>query len=281
MNIIKLCKEGEKLLRNISDNPKYEVEIILCELLNIERYKLYTENIPLSDDIKKKFFEIIEKRRERIPLQYILKKAYFFGNRFIVEKGIFIPRPETEFVVEETLKIYNRFFYPKKIKILDIGTGCGNIAISIAKIIKKCFVVGVDISKKSLKIAKLNASLNKTEHKTLFLYSNLFSNVKGKFHIIVSNPPYICKSDYDYLQEEVKKEPKRGLLGGNNGLKKIKKILTSAPNFLKKDGFMIIEIGYNQIETIKSFRLNSLKIFSIINDLSNIPRVVVFKKEKK
>ncbi|MFN4226564.1 MAG: peptide chain release factor N(5)-glutamine methyltransferase [Candidatus Ratteibacteria bacterium] len=260
------------------DSPYLEAEIIISEVFEIERYKIYTEDIKVSESEYKKIKELVEKRKKRIPLPYIIKKVHFYDCEFKIKKGIFIPRPETELLVEKTINIYNQYFYPKKVKILDIGIGCGNISIALAKNIENCKVIGVDISKKSLKVACENAVLNKVEKKVKFLFSDLFENVNDKFELIVSNPPYIREDEYEKLTEEIKKEPKKSLIGGKDGLKIIKKILKEANYYLKKNGFLIIEIGYAQTKEIKKIIPQELILFEVKKDFSSFDRIMVFKK---
>ena len=257
---------------------QFESEILLSFILGIERYKIYTEKIKVEKGLVNKFLKLIAKRIKGIPIQYIIKRVNFFDSEFKIEKGVFIPRPETELLVEKTIQIYKENFYPKKVKILDIGTGCGNIAICLAKNIENCDVVGTDMSKKAIKLAKENAILNNVASKVEFKYSNLFSNIDEIFEIIVSNPPYISEVEYKNLSKEVKNEPKKALIAGRDGLKIIKKILDNAVYFLRKNGFLIMEIGKGQKEMIEKMTLNGIEIFGFLNDYSGIKRVAIFKK---
>ncbi len=260
------------------DSPCLEAEIIISEVLEIERYKIYVENIEISESKYKKIKELVEKRKKRIPLQYLIKKVHFYDCEFKIEKGVFIPRPETELLVEKTIDIYRQYFYPKKVKILDIGTGIGNISIALAKNIENCEVIGVDISKKSLRIAYENLILNKLEKKVKFLLSDIYENIDDKFELIVSNPPYIKEDQYEKLPKEVKKEPKKALIAGKDGLKIIKKILKDVSYYLKKNGFLIIEIGNNQVKEIKKIIPKGLYLLEVKKDLSSFDRIMVFKK---
>lgn len=280
MDGLTAIKYAEKELKEKSiESPRLEAEIILSSLLGIERFKIYTEKIFINEKLFKKFLKLIEKRKKRIPLSYITKKIYFYNCEFKIENGVFIPRPETELLVEKTIQLYKNYFYPKKVKILDIGTGCGNISICLAKNIENCKVTGVDISKKSLYISYKNAILNKVEKKIKFIISNVFDKINEKFEIIVSNPPYVSKNEYENLEEEIKKEPKRALIGGIDGLKIIRKIISGSPVYLKKNGFLIIEIGFNQAPEIKKITPSNLEIFSIEKDFFSFDRIMVFKKK--
>jgi release factor glutamine methyltransferase len=279
VEILTLLKIGAEILKeNKIESSQLEVEILLSFLLGIERYKIYTEKIEVDKNFVNRFLKLIEKRKKGIPIQYITKKVNFFDSEFKIEKGVFIPRPETEILVEKTIQIYKENFYPKKVKIFDIGTGCGNIAICLAKNIENCYVVGTDISKKAVKLAEENAILNNVENKVEFRYSNIFSDIDGIFEIIVSNPPYVSETEYEKLSKEVKNEPKKALIAGKDGLKIIKKILDDVSNFLKKNGFLIMEIGKGQKGKIERMNLKGIEISGFLDDNSGIKRVAIFKK---
>jgi protein-(glutamine-N5) methyltransferase, release factor-specific len=279
VEILTLLKIGAEILKeNKIESSQLEVEILLSFLLGIEGYKIYTEKIEVDKNFVNRFLKLIEKRKKGIPIQYITKKVNFFDSEFKIEKGVFIPRPETEILVEKTIQIYKENFYPKKVKILDIGTGCGNIAICLAKNIENCYVVGTDISKKAVKLAEENAILNNVENKVEFRYSNIFSDIDGIFEIIVSNPPYVSETEYEKLSKEVKNEPKKALIAGKDGLKIIKKILDDVSNFLKKNGFLIMEIGKGQKGKIERMNLKGIEISGFLDDYSGIKRVAIFKK---
>mgnify|MGYP000661945667 CR=1 FL=1 len=279
MEVIGLLKIGTEILKkNKIESPQLEVEILLSFLLGIDRYRIYTDKLKVDRSFVSKFFKLIEKRRKGFPIQYITKKVNFFDSEFKIEKGVFIPRPETELLVEKIIQIYMENFYPEKVKILDIGTGCGNIAICLAKNIKNCYIKGTDISKKALRLAEENAILNGVKGKVEFKYSNIFSNIDEIFDIIVSNPPYVSETEYKNLSKEVKNEPKKALIAGKDGLKIIKKILNKAFYFLRKNGFLILEIGKGQKEMIENMNLNGIEILDFLSDYSGIERIAIFKK---
>lgn len=220
----------------------------------------------------KKFKEIVKKLKNGIPLAYILKEETFYGLKFKLKEGVFIPRPETEFLVDYVLKLKLK----KNSKILDIGTGSGAIAVSLKKFNKKLKVFASDISPVALFQAKKNAKLNKT--KIFFFLGDLLKPIKGKFDIIVSNPPYISKDFMKELPENVKKEPGIALNGGKDGLRIINKILKEAKDRFKKDGLLIMEIGEGQIEKIKEkAKKIGYNFIETIKDFSNIERIVIFK----
>lgn len=227
---------------------------------------------PLKEKEEKKFIEIVKKIKRGMPLAYILKKEYFFGLELNVKKNVFIPRPETEFLVQHILDLKLK----KNSKIIDIGTGSGAIAISLKKERKDLKVFASDISLTSLFQAKENAK--KYNLKIKFFCANLLNGVKRKFDLIASNPPYIPREDMKNLPENVKKEPKIALNGGTQGLEVIKKILNSSKKHLKKDGYLVMEIGDGQFNKIKEIsKKMGYNFQDVIYDFSNIERVVSLK----
>ncbi|MCX5665783.1 MAG: peptide chain release factor N(5)-glutamine methyltransferase [Candidatus Omnitrophica bacterium] len=210
------------------------------------------------------------------PLQYIIGKEKFFGLDFIVNEHVLIPRPETEVLVEAALELINA----KQDKIcsaLDLCTGSGNIAISLTKNAADCKIVASDISGDALETAKENARLNGVFEKIIFTKSDLFSGIEGRFDLIVSNPPYIARHEFDTLQKEVLKEPMLALDGGIDGLDFYRRIFKDAPGHLTRGGYCIVEIGFGQLSGIKEI-IESTKEFKLIEtriDQYGIDRVVV------
>lgn len=264
--------------RNI-ESAQLQAELILSFVLKCERTRLHLE--PQRVLTKKEFghFEVLLKQRlGGKPLQYVLGKTHFFGYKFKINKDVLIPRPETEVLVNEVIELLKE---KGSLKIVDLGTGCGNIAISLALNLKDAKIYATDISPDALKIAKLNAKLNKVEDKITFLCGDLFSPIKTKFDTLVSNPPYISEEEFSKLSNEIKNfEPKDALLAEEGGLKYIMKIIEQAPHFLNKDGFLALEIGFGQDRKVEELIFNnkSLELIGIKKDLSGIPRVVLAKK---
>jgi len=277
-----LIKSGSEILKNngIKEAVK-KAEIILSEITKKKIPDLYLDEEEISSRTIKKYIEYLNKIIEGIPLQYIIKKSYFYKYQFYVEKGVFIPRPETEIIIEKTIEIYKNFFSPSFVNILDIGTGSGNIAITLAKEIKNSKIIATDVSEKSIKIAKKNADRYKVENKIKFIKTDLFPKKNIKFDIIVSNPPYIPEREIENLENDVKKEPYIALNGGKSGMEFIERILNNAGKYLSNNGFLILEIGYNQSKFLKNKKFNDLKIIEFTNDLNGIERVVIFKKPNK
>lgn len=265
---------GAKELKGVCDNPRLEAELLLAHCFKINRTALFLRREEeISKEQLERFLEFINMRKSHIPYQYIVKKQYFMGLEFFVDENVLIPRPETEILVEETLKRLKRGDV-----VLDIGTGSGAIAVSIAKYFPDCTVYAVDISKKAIEIAKHNAKKQGVLDRIFFIESDLFCNLPPnlKFDFIVSNPPYIKKREIELLQEEVKKEPIVALDGGEDGLFFYKKIIREAPFYIKSGGKIGFEIGYSQKEEVTTLLEESgFKDVEIIKDLAGIDRVII------
>ncbi|MCX8082048.1 MAG: peptide chain release factor N(5)-glutamine methyltransferase [bacterium] len=267
------------LQKNNIEEPRKNAEIILSYILNKPICYIYTDNFILPTEIIKSYNNLLIKRAKGIPLQYLTKRVNFYGYDFFIQKGVFIPRSETEILVEKTIEIYERFYKGENVKILDIGTGCGNIAIVIAKEIKNCRIIATDISAKALKTALNNAKKYKVKTKIQFLKTDIFPLQKVKFHIIVSNPPYIPSSEIETLPREVQNEPSKALSGGSDGLDVIKRILKYANAFLNNRGFLLMEIGDRQRQHIERIKTD-MELIKFVKDFTGIDRIAIFSKKQ-
>lgn len=227
---------------------------------------------------------VLKRRMAGEPIQYILNKTEFMGLKFKVTPDVLIPRPETEILVEEVIK-YSRSVLDRaqSVRILDLGTGSGCIAVSLAKFLPGLEITAVDISSSALKVAKSNARLNNVTDKINFIKSDLFSHqaiLRQQYDIIVSNPPYISFCQMHRLQSEVKNEPWLALYGGIDGLDFYRRIISGSPQFLKNGGLLIMEIGFNQKEGIKNIFVKhpGFNIIGFIKDYNDIERIVVAKQ---
>ncbi len=281
MDIKSILKEGTRILKESGvENPVIDAQILLSDLLGIPRWKLIIlEKEEINDEIKKKFIFRIKQRASGIPVAYITGKKEFFGLEFIVEKGVLIPRPETEILVE---RVIERLDKRKKYLGLDIGVGSGAIAIALLKNLPKLNVIGIDISEKALEIAEKNAKIHGVDRRFSLIKSNLFERLEGyKFDFIVSNPPYIPEGEYENLQIEVKYEPKEALIAGKEGTEFYERIVEKAIEFLKERSFIAFEVGYSQAEYVE----NLLKSYGfttfIYRDLQGIKRVIIGEKYGK
>ncbi len=258
-----------------------EIELLFTEILNCSRAELYLDNIELDNQKKNVLDNALLKRSRGEPLQYILGKTEFFGLSIRVNPGVFIPRPETEILVETVIKQMSDLRSQiSDINILDIGTGSGCIAISLAKFLSNVSITATDISLKALEMARDNARENNVADKIKFIHSDLFTRyeVRGtKYEIIVSNPPYIATEDINALPIEVQHEPEIALDGGRDGLLFYGKIIKDAPRYLKAEGYLIMEIGFGKSSDIRKMFKNSkrLEIIDMVKDYNNIDRVIV------
>ena len=276
MTINNILDYGVHQFEEISDVPRKEIELLVMHVCGLKKIDLILKSDEkiLEDEILK-IEELIKKRKEGIPLQYLVGNQEFMGMNFIVTENVLIPRQDTEILVEE---IISRFKEESNLKILDIGTGSGAISISLAKLLKRPTIVSLDISKEALMVAKLNAKKNEVEEKITFIESDLFENLTTveSFDIIVSNPPYIPSKDILELQREVKDyEPMLALDGGEDGLEYYREITKKSVDYLKKDGLLAYEIGYDQgIDVLKILK-NDFHHIEIIKDLQKHDRVVL------
>ena len=226
------------------------------------------------DSIYNDFLEIIEKRKQNYPLQYIFGKWEFYGLELFVDESALIPRFETEILVDEILKLDC-----KKDKILDIGCGSGAISLALADNLKKSYVYGIDINKEAIKLS--NKNKEKLNLKNVdFFESDIFSNIKEKnFDIIVSNPPYIDEIDMKTLEKELSFEPQNALYGGKDGLFFYKKIISGSLDYLSENGVLAFEIGYNQMKIISNLLIeNGFEILLQKKDFAGFDRIIIGKR---
>ena len=227
------------------EQPILKARILMQYTLNKSRkYLIIYDQKELTKEQEERFMQNVDKLISGIPLQHITNSQEFMKLNFFVDENVLIPRPDTEVLVEEVLSITKRLTRPS---ILDLCTGSGAIAVSIAKYAKNALLYATDVSPKALEIAKKNAKANKVENRIKFIESNLFGGIpKMKFDIIVSNPPYIKKDIIKTLDKEVQNEPKLALDGGIDGLDFYRKISNKAYDYLKYNGYLCLEIGYDQ-----------------------------------
>jgi release factor glutamine methyltransferase len=214
------------------------------------------------------------------PIQYIIGHTEFCGFDIAVNKDVLIPRPETELLVQAVLDLsYTLQPTSHNLNILDLCTGSGNIAIALTKGISDCRIVASDISQDALEVARSNAGRHGLSYRIEFIQSDLFLNIKDKFDIIVSNPPYIAQFEFETLQKEVLKEPILALDGGEDGLDFYRKIVRSAPDHLRPGGHILFEIGFGQASEIQKIieAGGHFKIAEIRKDFNDIDRVVITK----
>jgi len=258
------------------ESPRINAELLLANILNCKRLNLYLLfDRPLADEEVARYRELLKRRSKFEPLQYIIGNVEFYGLDLYVNPSVLIPRPETELLVESIIEIYKDH---DPVNILDIGTGSGNIAVSLAKNISNSYITAVDISDAALKTAKENAVLNKVDNKIDFIQTDfLKDNLNfSEFDVVVSNPPYISISDYETLRPELTMyEPKGALTDHNSGYLFYEVISSRAYNILKQNGKLFFEIGKDQhSEVTRIIRSNKFENITIRKDYQNIERVI-------
>jgi len=277
MKINELIKVGVKKLKEKEiEEPILKMRLLISSVLNKDKEYTITHGEEEIDSLKvEEIYNKIKKLEEHIPIQYITNKQEFMKLKFFVNENVLIPRSDTEILVEEIIENYKN----KEVKILDLCTGSGCIAISLKKYIENSKIYAIDISEEALKVAKQNAINNEVD--ITFLKSDIFSNIKEeKFDIIVSNPPYIKTEVINNLDKEVKKEPLIALDGGNDGLYFYKKIIEEGYKFLNENGTIFFEIGYDQKDEIINIVKNDARyeIVKTKKDLGNNDRIIVIRK---
>ncbi|MBQ6991329.1 MAG: peptide chain release factor N(5)-glutamine methyltransferase [Clostridia bacterium] len=276
MTIKQILEEAISILKqNNIEEPILKSKLLLAFVLKQEKeYLLINDNKELLEMEENEYREIINMLIEGEPIQYIIGKQEFMGLDFEVNKNVLIPRADTEILVEEIISIIGE----KDFKVLDLCTGSGAIAVSLAKKLKNIKVTATDISLEALETAKKNAVLNDVVAK--FINSDLFENIKGSFDIIVSNPPYIETDIIKTLSKDVQHEPFIALDGGKDGLDIYRKIVNEAYKYLNENGTLALEIGYNQKEQVINLLRESGNYIDIYSkkDFGGNDRIVIAKK---
>jgi len=278
VKVKELIKYGKKIL---SENKIEDANIIARTLaefvLNIDKTQLIiNEEKEISEDEKTRYYLALIEIVQGMPIQYITNNQEFMKLNFYVDKNVLIPQPDTEILVEEVINIIN----DTAVKVLDICTGSGCIGTSIAKYTKNTTITMSDISSRALNIAKSNYIKNMEDtSKVQFIQSDMFKNIKEKYDIIVSNPPYIESKEINKLEKQVQNEPHIALDGGEDGLQFYRKLANEAHKFLNENGYLCMEIGYNQkqavIQLLKENK-NYKEIYSK-KDLSGNDRIIITK----
>ena len=266
-----LQKNYKDLLNHNIQTAKIDSEVILANILNTTRINLITkQDVTLNKEQEDLFSKLVERRKQKEPVAYILNKKEFWNENYFVDKRVLIPRPETEILIDLLLKKTKD--KNKAYKVLDLGCGSGCLLISFLREMRKSQGIGVDISSNALEVAKKNIELHNLNNRAKLMRLDLLTlHTKDKFDIIFSNPPYLSSTDYAKLSEDVKNfEPKQALVGGFNGVLYYKKIIALSQSALKKNGYLALELGDRQYRTISkllqdhSFRI--LDKYQLINN---------------
>ena len=281
MKIKELLEYGRNNLIE-KEEPNRLSKMLLKYILKVDdSYLIINSNNEVSNEVYNKFEEGIELLNTGKPIQYITNNQEFMKLNFYVDENVLIPQPDTETLVEKVINICKD--KKKKVNILDLCTGSGSIGISLAKNIKDSRITMSDISEEALEIANKNAILNNVEDKCLFIKSDMFESLTDKFDIIVSNPPYIKTDVIDTLDKEVQNEPLIALDGGEDGLNFYKIIAREACKYLKEDGVLALEIGYDQKDDVIKLLEKEEKYKDIYSkkDISGNDRIIICKKIRR
>ena len=279
ININSLLNDGQKILSNSSIKTSIlDAEILLCCALKISFKDVVTKRkIKIKKNEINTYKDLIRRRKLGEPIAYIVKNKEFWKHSFYVDRNVLIPRPDSEIIIEEALKHIDR---KNKGFILDIGTGSGCLVISLAKERPSFSYFAIDISKKALKIAKINAKMHQLENRIKFYQSCVDNFFKGKYDLIISNPPYINKFKLKYLDKDIFGfEPLIALEGGLDGSSILNKVIKKSSSLLKVGGKLILEIGFDQkLKTMKFLKNEGFYVNKVVRDYGNNDRCIVSTK---
>ena len=279
MILEKVILEGSSILKkNGIKTSRLDSEILMSKAINKDRvFMILNSNQNLEKKSLNCFFDLIKKRSIGTPVSYLTGKKNFWNNEFQINKNVLIPRPDTELIIQEALKLTKN---KNKLRVLDIGTGSGCLILTILKEKKNFSGIGIDISKKCLNLAKINRDNFALGNRVKFLKSDIDNFNYGKYDLIISNPPYIKKFDLKYLERDIINfEPLIALNGGIDGLSEIRKVIYRSFKLLKSNGKLILEIGFNQKNDVKKLlKKKGFYINEVVKDLAKNNRCIISTK---
>ena len=278
--------EGSRQLQSSSvDEARRTAGVLLCHLLGIDRTRLLTKSDQqIEEPNYQSYLQLIERRAAGEPLQYIIGHQEFYGLDFIVTPDVLIPRPETEFLVEQVIKLSGESHLIEPL-IVDVGTGSGCIAVAIATSRPNAKIIATDVSASALAVAQKNAERNGVGGRIEFLEGDLLEPLFGRglessVDILASNPPYVEEGRPELVQREVRDwEPHTALFGGADGLNFYRRLLADGLKYVKPGGYLVCEIGYTQLDAISDMIAGpSWKLVEATSDLQGIPRTLTVRK---
>jgi len=277
MKIIDNLKDGQQILKK-NNIPSYKIdcEILMSKILNISREDiLLNSEKQMKKEEREKYLNLVNRRKKKEPIAYITNTKSFWRDKFITNENVLIPRPDSEHLVEQSLKIIKKNQFKR---MLDVGVGSGCLSISILKERLFCKCDAIDLSENALKLAKINANIHQLSDRIKFYKRDVDNFYNDKYDLVISNPPYINKHKIKYL-DSIIYEPKIALDGGLDGLEVIKKVISKSKHFLKINGKLILEIGYDQkYKVTKLLKEKNFYINKIIKDYGNNIRCIVSTK---
>jgi release factor glutamine methyltransferase len=281
LNIKEVLANTEDFFKkNNIDNPRLDAEVLLAELLDMERIKLYVNfDYPLKEDEIAKYREMIKLRAKRIPVAYITGHKEFMSLDFYVNQNVLLPRPETEILVEYLIDYFNEKDM-ERINAVEVGTGSGAIIVSLGHYLKDARILGIEIDKKAIEVTRKNIERYSLDDRLKVSQGNLLEPLIKRgiknLNLVVSNPPYISEKEMETLPPEVKQEPKKALYGGKDGLKFYKELIPQAYEVLTENGMIALEIGYTQAEEVeKILRDNDFIKVDVRKDYADKDRFVL------
>lgn len=268
------------------DQERRTAGLLLCHVVRVDRIHLLTRSEEQIGEAQyRDYFALVERRTAGEPLQYLTGHQEFYGLNFIVTPDVLIPRPETEYLVEQIIKLSREDTKAQSRLIVDAGTGSGCIAIALALNIPNSRVIGIDISTAALEVAKENAATHGMRGRVEFLQGDLLEplaarDLEGRVDFIASNPPYVPGTDLEHLQREIRDhEPRVALYGGIDGLDFYRRLLAGSPRFLKPAGFLVCEIGFSQLPAIRNLiDPGHFELLEVTQDLQGIPRTLTIRQ---
>ena len=279
MNIENILTQAFKELSNSNiKNANLDCEVLLSNIINKDReYVILNSKKNLDRKYIDIFNNLIDRRKKSEPIAYLINKKEFWKETFYIDKNVLIPRPDTEHIVEEVLKLTQN---NSKSHVLDIGTGSGCILLSILKERKNFIGTGIDISKKCIKVSKYNAKRLELDNRTKFYISDVDNFLIGKYDVVVSNPPYIKNLSFKYLDRDVVNfEPKLALSGGRDGFSEITKVINKTSGLIKKNGVFVLEIGHNQKNKVtEKLKAKGFYIKKVLKDYGKNDRCIISSK---
>ena len=279
MNIETALRQAENILNNKNfKSVNLDCEILMSKVLDKDRKYIILNPKKNLENYKLDYFKsLVEERSFGKPIAYLVEKKDFWKSEFLIKKGVLIPRPDTEVIIEQALKLNkNRL----RQRILDMGVGSGCILLSLLKEEKNFYGTGIDISAKCISLSKINAQRLGLINRVKFFKSDIDNFSNGKYDLIISNPPYINKYDFKYLDKDIANfEPKLALYGGLDGLSEIRKVVKKSSELIKKNGKLILEIGFDQKNKVKNLLINKgFYINKVVQDLAKNDRCIVCTK---
>jgi release factor glutamine methyltransferase len=263
------------------DEAAIDAELFARTILGWDRARILTESAQVVPaGLEPKFSAWVDRRSTREPSAYIIGIREFYGLDFEVTPAVLIPRPETEIIIEAALPLIVRKL---DARVADIGTGCGNIAVTLAHEARKCTVVATDVSADALAVAKRNAARHGVFNQIEFVHAAYLDGVPGEFDLIAANPPYVRETDRGGLSPTVLHEPHVALFGGVNGMRDIEGVLEAAVGKLRLGGWLIMEFGFGQEDEVRDrvARHDDLRFDRVVADLQGLPRTAVVTRDRR